>query len=216
MRCPHCHVSIHPSFDITYIQNNIGIGREHRAITTWSVNHMECPSCQKAILVLKKKLGTSAQTEDSLIYPRGHSRLPAKEDVPECLAEDFNEAASVLNISPKASAALTRRCLQQLLVLQGFNDKNLADAIGKAIPKLPQHLADILDAVRNIGNFATHPLKNTNSGEIIDVDPEEAEWNLEVLESLFDFYYVQPAISEARKTKLNEKLATAGKPPMKE
>ena len=70
--------------------------------------------------------------------------------------------------------------------------------------------------MRNIGNFATHPLKNTNSGEIIDVEPEEAEWNLEVLESLFDFYYVQPAISEARKTKLNEKLATAGKPPMKE
>jgi len=94
--------------------------------------------------------------------------------------------------------------------------KKLPDAIQKAIPRLPQHLAVILDAVRNIGNFATHPLKNTNSGEIIDVEPEEAEWNLEVLESLFDFFYVQPAISEARKTKLNEKLATAGKPPMKE
>ena len=216
MRCPHCHVSIHQSFQTTHILNNIGIGREHRVITTWRVNHMECPSCEKAILVLKKQLGASSKTEDLLIYPRGNSRLPAKEDVPECLAEDFNEAAGVLNISPKASAALTRRCLQQLLFLQGFKDKNLADAIGKVIPKLPQHLGEILDAVRNIGNFATHPLKNTNSGEIIDVEPEEAEWNLEVLESLFDFYYVQPAISEARKLKLNEKLATAGKPPMKE
>lgn len=69
--------------------------------------------------------------------------------------------------------------------------------------------------MRNIGNFAAHPIKSTNTGEIIDVEPGEAEWLLDVLEGLFDFYFVQPAILKAKRDKLNQKLVDAGKPPMK-
>jgi len=47
------------------------------------------------------------------------------------------------------------------------------------------------------------------------VEPGEAEWNLDVLESLFDFYYVQPARLQAKRAALDKKLAEAGKPPMK-
>jgi hypothetical protein len=54
-----------------------------------------------------------------------------------------------------------------------------------------------------------------NTGEIIDVEPGEAEWLLNVLEGLFDHYFVQPAILAAKKDALNKKLADAGKPPMK-
>jgi len=36
-----------------------------------------------------------------------------------------------------------------------------------------------------------------------------------VLEGLFDFYFVQPAISERKRAALDKKLADAGKPPMK-
>jgi hypothetical protein len=35
-----------------------------------------------------------------------------------------------------------------------------------------------------------------------------------VLESLFDFYFVQPAIAAKRKADLNKKLKDAGKPPI--
>ena len=66
-----------------------------------------------------------------------------------------------------------------------------------------------------IGNFAAHPLKSTTTGSIVDVEPGEAEWNLDVLESLFDFYFVQPAISAKRKAELNKKLKEAGKPKLK-
>jgi hypothetical protein len=55
-------------------------------------------------------------------------------------------------------------------------------------------------------------MKSTNTGEIVDVEPGEAEWNLDVLDSLFDFYFVQPAISAARKAAVNAKLKEAGKP----
>ena len=51
--------------------------------------------------------------------------------------------------------------------------------------------------------------------EPLPVEPGEAEWNLETLEFLFDFFYVQPAKIKKRKEALNEKLKQAGKPEMK-
>jgi len=72
-----------------------------------------------------------------------------------------------------------------------------------------------LDAVRNIGNFAAHPMKSQSTGEIVPVEPGEAEWNLDVLESLFDFHFVAPAKTKARKDALNKKLKDAGKPPVR-
>ena len=69
--------------------------------------------------------------------------------------------------------------------------------------------------VRNVGNFAAHPLKSETSGEILPVEPAEAEWNLEVLEELFDFYFVQPAKTAKRKAALDEKLKESGQKPMK-
>ncbi len=66
--------------------------------------------------------------------------------------------------------------------------------------------------VRNVGNFAAHPMKDTNSGAILPVEDHEAEWNLDVLEGLFDFYYVQPEKNRIRRAALNAKLQAAGKP----
>jgi hypothetical protein len=41
------------------------------------------------------------------------------------------------------------------------------------------------------------------------VEPGEAEWTLDVLEILFDFYFVQPARLKAKRDALNKKLAEA-------
>ena len=55
----------------------------------------------------------------------------------------------------------------------------------------------------------------TNPGRFIDVEPEEAEWCLEILEALFDHFYVEPEKAKAKKAALNDKLKAAGKPPSK-
>jgi hypothetical protein len=47
------------------------------------------------------------------------------------------------------------------------------------------------------------------------VEPGEAEWNLDVLEALFDFYFVQPELLKKKRAALDAKLAEAGKPKMK-
>jgi hypothetical protein len=137
--------------------------------------------------------------------------------VPEAIRSDYTEACLVLDDSPKASAALSRRALQHILRdAAGVKHGNLADEIDQVIASKTLHssVAGGLDAVRHIGNFAAHPTASKNTGEIIDVAPGEAEWNLDVVEALMDVYYVQPATMAANKAALNAKLAEAGKPPI--
>lgn len=117
-----------------------------------------------------------------------------------------------------ASAALSRRCLQAIIREKaGIKRKDLSQEISDLLSSkaLPSHIAESLDAIRNIGNFAAHPIKSTSTGEVVEVEPGEAEWNLDVIELLFDFYFVAPARTAARKDALNQKLIDAGKPPMR-
>jgi Domain of unknown function (DUF4145) len=90
--------------------------------------------------------------------------------------------------------------------------KDLVDQIQEVIDQghLPPTLAEQLDAVRIIGKFAAHPLKSQNAGTILPVEDHEAGWNLNFLESVFDHYFVMPAIGRERKAALNKKLAEAG------
>jgi hypothetical protein len=153
-----------------------------------------------------------------LVRPRAGARAPCPSEVPADIAEDYKEACLVLADSPKASAALSRRCLQHLLRMAAdVKHGDLSREIQQVLDahSLPSHLADAIDAIRNIGNFGTHPLKDKDTGAILPVEPGEAEWNLDVLEQLFDHYYVAPAATKKRRDVLNEKLAAAGKPPMK-
>jgi hypothetical protein len=132
--------------------------------------------------------------------------------VPEQHAADYREACLVVVDSPKASAALSRRCLQHLLREQAkVKPAELANEIQEVLDSktLPSYLANALDAVRNIGNFAAHPIKSKSTGEIVEVEPGEAEWLLDTLEGLFDFYFVQPAVLQRKKDALNEKLKEA-------
>jgi hypothetical protein len=123
----------------------------------------------------------------------------------------------VLADSPKASAALSRRCLQQLLrEYAKVKPQDLYNEIQELLDRgtLPSDLAEALDHVRVIGNFAAHPIKSQCSGEVLAVEPGEAEWLLEVLESLFDFYFVRPEILRRKREAINRKLQEAGKPPL--
>jgi hypothetical protein len=221
MECPHCHVVLHPDFSSTDVYSKytgsftaLNVVKEP---TLWKVSAMACGSCKKAIIKLDECLPTTGEKRESrVVEPKYFGRKPAAPEVPAELAEDYNEACAVLSISPKASAALSRRCLQGLLRANGYIQRDLAPAIKAAVESktLPMLQASSLDTIRLIGNFAAHPMKNTNTGEIVAVEPEEAEWNLEVLSGLFDFYYVAPAKEAARRAALNLKLAAAGKPLM--
>ncbi len=150
-----------------------------------------------------------------LLWPPHAGRQIPKE-VTGSVRDDYRQAILVLSLSPAASAALSRRCLQTVLREKGgASQHDLSHQIEAVIPHLPSHIADNVDAIRAIGNFAAHPTKSTASGEIMDVEPGEAEWLLDVLDSLFDFYYIQPARAKMKRDAIDAKLAEAGKPPTK-
>ncbi len=215
MKCPHCLKEIHEDFDGSLLD----IDSEGN----WYATSMICPNsdCNKIIIKIfctNVILNETHYAFERIVWPMTSSRQPVPSSVELIFANDYKEACLILDLSPKASAALSRRCLQNILREKaGIKNGNLADEIQQVIDsqKLPSYLSDNIDSVRNVGNFAAHPMKSTSTGEIIDVEPEEAEWLLDVIEQLFDFYFVQPDIAKSKKNALNKKLSAANKPPMK-
>jgi len=72
-----------------------------------------------------------------------------------------------------------------------------------------------MDGIRAIGNLASHPIKDADSGVVVDVEEGEAEWNLDVLDDLFDQYFIKGAKRKQRIEAANKKLKDAGKPLLK-
>jgi hypothetical protein len=223
MKCPHCLDNFHA--DQTWWSVYLG----HDTQGGWILNRRTCPSCSRFIMDLQNGAQSAGWTQSQqnvrfsaatrrMVLPKGISRAPVPSEVPPGIVEDYKESCLVLADSPKASAALSRRCLQNLLrQAASVKPGDLIDEIKQVVDsnKLPTTVSESLDAVRAIGNFAAHPIKSKVTGEIVDVEPEEAEWNLDVLESLFDFYYILPAKAKAKKDAVNKKLQDAGKPLVK-
>ena len=155
---------------------------------------------------------------EEIVYPKTSLPRTLDSSIPKKLKDDYLEAYSVRDISPKASAAISRRLLQHILreeykINKRSLDKEIEEFIN--LGKVRSHITDVVDAVRNVGNFAANPLKDTNTGEITDVVSGEAEWVLEVIDALFDFTFVQPQKIKDRRDKLNQKLASMNKRPLK-
>lgn len=225
MHCPHCQVTFDADRERSDTDfRNVDRGPEK---LVYSVRSWACPTCKALTIDLVTKVmmfeaGGSfvgnRETASTRVYPKGSGRLPAPSEVPDSLRRDYDEACVILNDSPKAAAALGRRSLQMLLNDHlGATKRDLVDAIDEvlATKTLPSHLGDAIDAVRHIGNFAAHPIKSKSSGEIVEVEPGEAEWTLETVAQLFDFVFVAPAQLRAKRAALDAKLADTGKPPLK-
>lgn len=218
VKCPHCLESVHESWE-----HAGALGGGDRDYMGWSVEYMRCPACNRIVIRtvayrLAPVPGNEIATvpEYRVVYPAGVARSPLPDTVPADVAEDYREASIVLPFSAKASAALSRRSLQHLLREYGqVKPSTLSDEIEEAMGKLPSHLADAIDAVRVIGNFAAHPIKSTSTGQVVDVEPGEAEWTLETVEALIDHYIVAPARLAEKRAAFNAKLGDVGKPELK-
>ncbi|WP_077912718.1 DUF4145 domain-containing protein [Listeria grayi] len=70
----------------------------------------------------------------------------------------FNEANSVLSISPKSSAALSRLGLEMLLHHLNYHGKSIDSSIKKAVEQgLSPKIQKAMDTLRVIGNNSVHP-----------------------------------------------------------
>lgn len=145
MKCPHCTISIHESWRTNQIFSTGTDGTTGN--TNWRVQCMHCPECKKAILRYGQcETGPNYFKEPqswTQFHPSGSSRPPLSKEVPPDIAKDYSEAAKVLQQSPKASAALSRRCLQSVLRHAGYEQKDLSKQIDAVLGETDRKKASL-------------------------------------------------------------------------
>jgi len=152
---------------------------------------------------------TGTELFDRRIIPEGAAN-PQPEHIPAPLIQDYMEACLIRDLSPKASATLSRRCLQGMIRhFCEIKKGRLVDEIselrkrvdsGNAPKGVSPESVDAIDHVRKICNIGAHMEKDINI--IVDVEPEEAQLLIELIETLFDEWYVAQHKREQRFAKI--------------
>lgn len=207
-KCPYCNQNA------TIINANV-----HESTTQFRIENTEGPSdlfsffivcpnakCKKytlSIVLLEAKYNRSInqwETGDAIqrwnLLPPS-SAIVFPEYIPKAIVEDYQEACAILETSPKASATLSRRCLQGMVrdfwqVKKG----RLVDEINSIEEKVNPLTWKSIDSVRKIGNIGAHMEKDINL--IIEVDPKEAGILLKLIEQLVEEWYINRHERELR------------------
>lgn len=197
--CPYCNRDttiissnlINDKSDL-YIDNKYG---NRRLNIDWIV----CPNveCEKTTLsvtlnTLVIKNGNFSSNEDNLKHWRLLPKSNAKvfpDYIPIVIRQDYEEACSILDDSPKASATLSRRCLQGMIRdFWGVSKNRLIDEINGIKEKVDPLTWNSIDAIRKVGNIGAHMEKDINL--IVDVDPKEAKLLIQLIELLMKEWYI--------------------------
>mgnify|MGYP003602105742 CR=1 FL=1 len=118
--------------------------------------------------------------------------------IPKPILTDYEEACLICDLSPKASATLSRRALQGIIRdFFGIQKARLIDEIQELQSKIDPLTWQAIDATRNIGNIGAHMEKDINL--IIDVDAKEAAVLIGLIEMLLTEWYIH---REERKIQL--------------
>lgn len=123
--------------------------------------------------------------------------------IAEVIREDYYEACKILNLSPKASATLSRRCLQGMIRdFHKITKSTLNEEIISLKDTLDTDTWDSINAVRKIGNIGAHMEKDVNV--IVNVEPEEANLLIQLIEQLIEDWYVAREDKRIRAEKLRQ------------
>lgn len=109
--------------------------------------------------------------------------------IPQAILDDYKEACLIVNDSPKASATLSRRCLQGIIRdFWKIIKPRLIDEIKELEGKIDGSTWRAIDGVRSVGNIGAHMESDINL--IVDVDPDEAQALIGLIEFLLKDWYV--------------------------
>ncbi len=197
MDCPHCQA------ELTAKPHVFALGIDQDG--TWQVSSTRCPVCDRLIVNLCTKEGCTYPA-----WPVSSARARLSDDVPEEYSDDYHTAAQIIYFSPEASAAISRRSLHRLLAAEVHaGHGGLAEQIRQATlaPDLPAYLKQALRKLTAVAKLEPDSAKSLHPEALSGVEPGEAEWLLEVLQSLYDLYFVEPARMQRRQDALEESIA---------
>lgn len=186
-KCPHCGAftafdplpiisKVKPSITRNNIYERIGLGNGYgdESVSVEDVAEVFAPDeafvtrCQAC-----RQLVFWANREIAYPIPKG---IEAAEDMPEKAKEFFDEAQSIIALSPRAACALLRICLELLVNFAGENkpgfNKNrpLIDRINML--GASADILELLHTCRVAGNEFSHPgeinLENEDTPEIAE------------------------------------------------
>jgi len=201
--CPYCKNRSQLS------ENDINHTWIERNSVSTTVLEVRCPdpACNKTTVYLSKYLqemtfDTPSRKiwewifhESEMLYPHGvFNHYP--DYVPEPIRKDYEEAATISQLSPKASAALIRRALQGMIKHKwpAIKLPKLFDQINALNEKVPAHQREALHGIRKIGNVGAHM---NDPGAIADQDSpitvDDADNLIKLLEYLIKTWYVDEA-----------------------
>lgn len=152
-----------------------------------------CPNfaCREFTLDVQVGAWKSGQFKQRLLFPLiPQASVKVFPDyVPGVILEDYEEACLTRKNSPKASATLSRRCLQGMIRdFWKVSKSRLIDEIEAIKDKVDPVTWSAIDAVRSIGNIGAHMERDINV--IVDVDENEAELLVGLIETLIAEWYV--------------------------
>ena len=109
--------------------------------------------------------------------------------IPKPILDDYMEACLIADDSPKASATLSRRCLQGMIRdFWKISKSKLIDEIKELEGKIDPTTWQAIDGVRSVGNIGAHMEKDINL--IVEVDPDEAKTLIGLIEFLLRDWYI--------------------------
>jgi hypothetical protein len=163
-------------------------------------------------------------TDIRFVYPFGASspRSQLSENVPVAMRKDYEEAAAILDLSPRMTTVLTSKVLYDLLEqYAGIAEYTLNGSITKFIADTahPVRVRENLGHWREIRDFSAHTKRNVNEedeafGQIIEPGREEAEWTLDMLDRLFAYFITEPEQEAQLRAKWDQNIADAGRKPI--
>lgn len=165
-----------------------------------------CPNCQKTQFIVRGA-GKEFDPFRKVImnYPLGHSKNYQDDVIPKQIKEDYKEACSIVSLSPKSSATLSRRIIESILAdFFGIKKGRLVDKIQslKDSDKSPD-IIDELTAIRKLGNISAH---FNNDKDIIpkEMSVDEAQTMIKAVEYIIEDTYISRYNRKKHHDKMNK------------
>ena len=150
------------------------------------IKYYSCPHCGEITIMADVEYDPSIGT----VYLRPQSLAKKFPNyIPQAIRDDYEEAHAIVSLSPKASATLSRRCIQGMIRdFWNIDESNLSRSISQLEGKIPAPQWRVIDGVRRIGNIGAQMEKDVN--HIVDIEPEEAKKLLKLIEHLLEQWYI--------------------------
>lgn len=193
IKCPYCQTVLSTSKDLETIYISDGFSSKNantfisREKPYYEISEYACSECKNKTITIKG-VGKQYKDIDTMILPvSDFKQFPNY--IPQAILNDYQEAYQIRKISPKASATLSRRCLQGMIHdFWGIKEKNLNCEISALKDKVTIAEWKVIDALRQIGNIGAHMEADINL--IVDIDEGEAEKLLKLIELLIEKWYI--------------------------